>query len=323
MKKSAKILAFVLSLIMVLSVASAFAINASAETSPSLNVKETSREGNKVTVAVDLTDGTFNALDFQFNTSDGVKCESINPSGNVMGVGNKENGSVSAITTSTLSPGTVITATFTVPEDKDYSITGSVSNCAVTTTNASGEIVNNSVKPNVSGGVEGKAGEKPTQAPTEKSTDAPKPTEKTTAKTTKKTTAKTTKKTAKTTTRKYTTTRRYTTARTNRIYTTSLPRTTTDPNSTTSSLFDDPTTFEAITDDIFEEEDYPTYYEDEASEDGSDTEDAEEEEPINVKLIAAIAGGALVLVGGAVAAIIITNRKKNNESEFDDDDDDE
>ena len=146
MKKTAKIIALVLSLIMVMSVASAYVFYADAASSPTLNITETGRTDDTVTVAVNLTSGSFNAMDFQFNTS-GVTCESISASG---GYGNKANGKVSMASVDGYTGGNVITATFKLPEEGSYSISGSASSCTVTENGG-----NREVGASVSGGVSG------------------------------------------------------------------------------------------------------------------------------------------------------------------------
>lgn len=311
MKKTAKILALVLSLIMVLSVSSAFFISANAAASPSLNVTQTGKSGNTVTVAVNLTDGSFNAMDFQFNTSEGVTCESISASG---GYGNKTNGKVSMASIDGYSKGQVITATFKVPEEGSYSITGSASSCTVTTENG-----NKSVSPSISGSASG-SNTKPTSTTT----------------TTKKTTTTTTTKKvdpSKTSTTSKKVDPSKSTAKTSSRVTTTLKGKTTKVSTTSASI---PTTEldnEALTStDVSDEEvtlpdDVDVYGEDIANEDDNwytgdeDSEkageDDEEKPEYNKKMIGAIGGSAAALVAAATAGIVIANKKKKDEDEYD------
>lgn len=306
MNKTSKIISFILSIVMVLGVASAFTMCASAEdaTAPTLNVKQISQDGNQVTVGVDLASGGFNALDFQFNTSEGVTCNEITVNSGVFSSSNPKNGQVAAISTNGYSTsGNLITATFTVPEDKEYSISGTSTNCSVSTKDASGNITDTSVTPSISGAATGKA-VTTTKAAAKVSTKS------TTKSTTKAATKATTNK-AKTT-NKATTTRRYNNNNNNynSIRTTSLPATT---STTTEEI-----TTEDVTEDIVVAEDIiPSYY----TETTTSTTVAEEEDgnAIDTKVIAVIAGVAVLLVGGAVAAIVITNKKRRDEdAEFDD-----
>lgn len=314
MNRTSKIVAFILSLVMVLGLASAFTLSASAETAPSFNVKQVSQEDNKVTVAVDLTSGEFNAVDFQFNTSDGVKCESINVNGGVMGVTNTANGKVSAASTNTYStPGTFITATFTVPEEGSYSITGSASGAAITVTGEDGTLENKSVSASVSGKASGTTKKKEEETTTKKdSTTKKTTTTKKDSKTTKTTnknskTTKTTKKGDKSTTDK-----------SSNVKTTEI-----DPDAITD--MSEESTEDTSAEAAFGDEDI-AYYDDEdtsskKSKDNNKDDDDEEDDglAIDPMLIAIIAGAAVLLIGGAIAAIVITNKNKNDDDYYDDD----
>ena len=314
MKKTAKIFALGLTLVMVIGIACACVINANAAAAPSLNVTETSKSGNKVTVAVNLTSGEFNSLDFKFNTSSGVTCDSISASG---GYGNPANGKVSMASVNPYTGGSVITATFTVPEEGDYSITGSASSCSVTENGGNVEVT-----PNISGGAHG-TNSKPTEKPTTKKTDP------TTKKTdpTKSTTKKTdpTKSTAKTTT-KATTTRKGQPS--TKPTTTKKGQTTTSTTIPTTDLDKDalakeeenvtlPEDEDVFGDDVIDAEGEDMYSDYDYSDDETEAEDGEEKKPVdNKKAIALIGGSAAVLIGGAVTGIVLANKKKKDEDNF-------
>lgn len=130
MRKLKKLLALVLSLIVIGgTMAASFA--ASAAENPVLELVKTGEDGNVVTVAVNVVSGKFNAMDFTFNLSAGVKCESILSQGKGIITVNTANCKISMGSVDGYSKGTVITASFIVPENDTYAISGSVTSCTV------------------------------------------------------------------------------------------------------------------------------------------------------------------------------------------------
>ncbi len=308
MTKFSKIVSLLLTLVMVAGIATAciFTANAAETAAPSFNVTQTNKSGNKVTVAVNLSSGGFNAVDFKFKTSSGVKCDSINMSSGLMGSGNPANGYVAAISSSTYTkPGSVITATFTVPANSDYSISGEITDCTIYDASGNYRDVKSSSK--VTGSASGT-----TKTTTTKTTTKPttKPTTKTT---TKPTTTKkgdkptTTKKGDKTTTTK----------KDNKD--TNIPTTDIDSAATATE------TTEAVSEDVFESDDFGEIemYDEEESSTSTKLLDKNAEKDskkdIDWVTIAIIAGAAVLLIAIAIIVIVVANKKKNGSGyEYDD-----
>lgn len=147
MKTTAKFLSLFLCLAMIFSVGLALVINAAAVEAPSFSMKVIKTERvigdpvhpwhNKVTVTVNLESGSFNTLEFKFVMSSGVDCAEIvaangsficNPSSNKSHVAFADTNAYSQ-------KGTIITAKFFVPRNRESTIGMNFEVCEVTDSN--------------------------------------------------------------------------------------------------------------------------------------------------------------------------------------------
>ncbi len=162
MKFFKKTVSAILVAVMLLATASLVGFSGAAALSGAeaeFNIRQISAFAGQITVEVDIIRGSFNALDFNFVTTDNVKCVSITGSGNMLCVGNTANASVSIASTDKVSTDKVFTAVFSVPSNEAYFIVGNVSNCMVCETNYSGQINNINVVATISGTITGGGGQ--------------------------------------------------------------------------------------------------------------------------------------------------------------------
>lgn len=147
MKTTAKFLSLFLCLAMIFSVGLALVINAAAVEDPSFSMKVIKTERvigdpahpwhNKVTVTVNLESGSFNTLEFKFVTSSGVECaEIVAANGSfICNPSSKKSHVAFADTNAYSQKGTIITAKFFVPRNKESTIGMSFEVCEVTDSN--------------------------------------------------------------------------------------------------------------------------------------------------------------------------------------------
>ncbi len=171
MTKSAKIISFVLTIVMVFSVACSMMVQSVAAAAPTLELKQESLSGNTLEVQINIKSGSFNAIDIRFVTK-GLKCENI-------GIGEaaeevtKTNGVFSSnanapssayhismatsdgffkkdkygVVTSTPVTGTIAYVKFTITDKSNYSFTLNIEECKVADANGN----TSSVTPVVTG----------------------------------------------------------------------------------------------------------------------------------------------------------------------------
>ncbi len=155
MKKTAKIISLAVSIAMVLSVVFTIAINVSAADTTAFEVVSEKSEG-KVVLTVNLKAGGFNAIDAQFEMSEGVTCESIKQGETwkafkseqedngqpAVFTGNAANGKFGAATAATFDKtGDFVVATFNVDDESEFTITFKVDSCKLTEGEAENEVV--------------------------------------------------------------------------------------------------------------------------------------------------------------------------------------
>ncbi len=104
----------------------AFAADGESVEDVVLEIVKTNQDNNYVTVQVNVVSGYFEAMDFQFIMSDGVTCDQISAYGGI-GMVNNTNGKVSMVSVDGYTAGTVLSATFSVPSDDIFTITGQAS----------------------------------------------------------------------------------------------------------------------------------------------------------------------------------------------------
>ena len=161
MKATAKFISLFLCLAMIFSVGLAMVVNAADVQGPSFSMKVVKTEVldktdvesyfyNKVTVAVNLESGSFNALEFKFNTSSGVQCIDItSPYETFVCNAESEKSQVAFIAVDAFNQkGTIVTAEFKVFKYLESTIDLDFEVCEVTVKN--GDIYDNkAVTPNV------------------------------------------------------------------------------------------------------------------------------------------------------------------------------
>lgn len=161
MKATAKFISLFLCLAMIFSVGLAMIVNAAGVTAPSFSMKVVKTEAldktdldslfyNKVTVTVNLESGSFNALEFKFNTSSGVQCIDItSPYETFVCNAESEKSQVAFIAVDAFNQkGTIVTAEFKVFKYLESTIDLDFEVCEVTVKN--GDIYDNkAVTPNV------------------------------------------------------------------------------------------------------------------------------------------------------------------------------
>lgn len=331
MKKTAKLISAILTFLMAALVLFSVATNAIAASAPEFSVTKVSSTSNTVTVQVNLVSGKFNAFDFNFVMSDGVKCTSIKYGAvyadlainhQAIGSMNPEatvsSGFANVSLASTVAcdkKGAIIVATFSVPAKKSYSIGIKVSSCNVT--NEKG--VNEAVTPKVSSSV---SYTEPTTTTTKKPTTTTTTTKKPNTTTTKGSTTTTKKGTIGTTinttiipTKKGSiTTTTSKNSETGGVVAGTLPSGPDSSSSTDVSNLEPTSDIAEITDDNLDLDEYNSEGNTLAVNAPTEKESASLDnlftDSHNKKTIIIVAAAAAVVVLGAVIALVVINKKK-------------